>query len=81
MLFMANILKPGSRLNLAFGYVSNLKECFLGFAFVVLPYADVVGVLGSDTGRHACTATATQVSFCDVFSGSVGLYGAAFSSP
>ena len=65
---MTNILKPGSRLNLTFGYASNLTECFLDFAFVALPYADVVGVLGRGTGRLARTSAPTQVSFCDISS-------------
>lgn len=51
-----------------FGYVSNLKECFLDFAFVTLPYVDPVAVPGRDTGRHARTSAPTQVSFCDISS-------------
>ena len=46
MILRTNILKPGSWLTLTFGYVWNLKECFLDFAFVALPSVYVAETLG-----------------------------------
>lgn len=50
MIFMTNNLKPGSRPNLTFGCVSDLKERVLAVAFAALRYGAAVAVLGRDTG-------------------------------